>query len=84
MDTEVVFVLKGEVKTHKERMAEESEDFLLTTDILHLLLPNNMLFVQDLHCIGRMGEGVQGDETEGEKWKRTKEGHGGQGGRGIR
>jgi len=45
VDTEVVFVLEGEVETHKEGMVEEGEDFLLTTDILHLLLTNDVSLV---------------------------------------
>ena len=45
-------------------MAEESEDFLLTTYILYLLLPNNMSLVQDLHCIGGGREGKVGGEIK--------------------
>ena len=52
VDTKVVFVLEGEVETHKEGMVEEGEDFFLTTDILHFLLTNDVPLVQDLHYDG--------------------------------
>ena len=77
MDTEVVFVLKGKVKTHEERMGEESEDFLLTTDVLHLLLSNNVSLVQDLHCGGGGGRRRGTIEEVGRRWEA-----GGGGGRG--
>ena len=66
MDTEVVFVLEGEVETHKEGMVEEGEDFLLTTDILHLLLTNDVSLVQDLHYEGR---GVKKKKIRERMWR---------------
>ena len=81
VDTEVVFVLEGEVETHKEGMVEEGEDLLLTTDILHLLLTNDVSLVQDLHYEGR---GVKRRKIRERMWRvkrrRGKEGRSGRDG----
>ena len=80
VDTEVVFVLEGEVETHKEGMVEESEDFFLTTDILHFLLTNDVPLVQDLHYNGggkerrKIRERRRGENKEKEGRKKWKKG----------
>lgn len=48
-DTEVVCVLEGEVEPHKEGMVEQGENLLFPTDVLHLLLTDDVPFVKDLH-----------------------------------
>ena len=43
-DTKVVFVLEGEVKPDKEWVIQYRQHFLLSTNILYFLLPDNVPF----------------------------------------
>ncbi len=50
-DTKVVCVLESEVEPDKEGVINGCQYLLLSADILHLLLLDNMSLVQDLHYI---------------------------------
>lgn len=49
-DTEVFFVLEGEVQFDKERMIDLQKYFSLSFYIRNLLLPHNVMFTKYFHC----------------------------------
>ena len=49
-DTKVVCILESEVELDKEGVVDGCQHFLLPTDVLDLLLLDDVSFVQNLHC----------------------------------
>ena len=51
MDTEVLFVLKGEEEFDEERVVDLDKYVFLSFYVRYLLLLNNVMFAEYLHCI---------------------------------
>lgn len=49
-DTQIISILESEVELDKEGMIDGRQYLFLSAHVLHLLLPDDVAFVQDLHC----------------------------------
>ena len=49
-DTKILLVLESEEEFDKERMVDFCKDLLLSTDVLNLLLFDDVSLVKNFHC----------------------------------
>ena len=49
-DTKILFVLESEEEFDEERVGDFRQDLFLSTDVLDLLLLDDVPFVEDFHC----------------------------------
>ena len=52
-DTKILFVLESEEEFDEERVVDFRQDLFLSTDVLDLLLLDDVPLVKDFHCKGR-------------------------------